>query len=240
MLSRGARLSDRVADALRAAILVQNLAPGTQLPTERELTEQFGVSRTVVREAIRILVTEGIVEVRSGSGHRVAAVDPATVSRSMSWFIRGGRFEYRDVHEIRDVIEVRVAGLAAERRDETDIRTLRESHFRFAQLIDNGDDSAALADVEFHNHIANATKNLLFPVLLDSIVDALIGIRRALLSSGIEADVIRQHRDILDAIVASDGAAAQAAMQAHLNEIRMAYTGSELLPETSAGQVSSQ
>ena len=77
-------------------ILSQRLQVGDRLPSERELGEQFGVSRTVVREAVRALVAKGVIEVRSGSGLRVAAVDAAAVSESMSLYLRGGDARLRE------------------------------------------------------------------------------------------------------------------------------------------------
>ena len=121
-------MSDKVADTMLETILSQGLQAGDQLPSERELGEQFGVSRTVVREAVRALVAKGVIEVRSGSGLRVAAVDAAAVTESMSLFLRGGSFGFEQVHEVRALLEVHIARLAAERRTDVDLRRLREMH----------------------------------------------------------------------------------------------------------------
>ena len=95
-VAREPRLSDKVADMMLATILSNRLQVGDRLPSERELGEQFGVSRTVVREAVRALVAKGVIEVRSGSGLRVAAVDAAAVSESMSLYLRGGVGRFRE------------------------------------------------------------------------------------------------------------------------------------------------
>src|SRR4051794_37491282 len=92
-VAREPRLSDKVVLRMGETIRARGLAPGTPLPSERELGEQFGVSRTVIREAVRALAAKGIVEVRSGSGLRVAAIGEQTVSESLSWFIRGARLD---------------------------------------------------------------------------------------------------------------------------------------------------
>ena len=86
---REPRLSDKVAEMMLETILSNRLQVGDRLPSERELGEQFGVSRTVVREAVRALVAKGVIEVRSGSGLRVAAVAASAVSESMSLYVRG-------------------------------------------------------------------------------------------------------------------------------------------------------
>jgi GntR family transcriptional regulator, transcriptional repressor for pyruvate dehydrogenase complex len=219
-LARGARLSDRVAEVMRDAIVSRNLDPGVQLPTERELGQQFGVSRTVIREAIRILAAKGVVDVRSGSGLRVAAVDPLTVTQSLSWYIRGGKLEYPKVHEVRDVIEVQMTGLAAERRSAEQLAGLERAHDRFAKLVDDDVEAAAWADVEFHNEIARATGNELYSIILESIADALIEVRRELLGAGQGAETIAQHAKILDRIGAKDPDGARSAMHEHLETVR--------------------
>jgi GntR family transcriptional repressor for pyruvate dehydrogenase complex len=177
-LKREPRLSDKVAEMMRQAIITRGLLPGTPLPSERDLGEQFGVSRTVVREAVRALTAQGIVEVRSGSGLRVAAVDETTASESLEWFIRGGRLEYPQVHEVRRTVEVEMAGLAASRRTDEQLENLRAAHNRFVAAA-NDVEEAAVADLAFHAMTARATGNDLFSVILASLRGALIEIRRA-------------------------------------------------------------
>ena len=130
-------------------ILSRRLKPGDRLPSERELGEQFGVSRTVVREVVRALAAKGVIEVRSGSGLRVAAVDAAAVRESMSLFLRGSTLDYPKVHEVRRTLEVQMAGVAAAQRSDKDIVSLTEACERFEASIGNVE-SAAENDVEFH------------------------------------------------------------------------------------------
>src|SRR6266516_2211649 len=105
-----ARLSDQVADLLLASITERGLRPGDKLPSERELGEQFGVSRTVVREAVRALAAKGVIRARTGSGLTVAEVPAAAVSESMSLYLRGREsLDYAQIHEVRSMIETSVA-----------------------------------------------------------------------------------------------------------------------------------
>jgi len=113
-VGRMPRLSDTIAEQLLEAIVAGRFREGDILPSERELGDQFGVSRTVVREAVRALVAKGVIEVRSGSGLRVAAVDAAAVSESMSLYLRGASVDFEKVHEVRALLEVHIAGAAAE------------------------------------------------------------------------------------------------------------------------------
>lgn len=217
-ITREPRLSDKVADTMLETILSQELQAGDQLPSERELGEQFGVSRTVVREAVRALVAKGVIEVRSGSGLRVAAVNAAAVTESMSLFLRGGAFGFEQVHEVRALLEVHIARLAAERRTDVDLTRMSEAHLQMKRDVEDVD-AAARDDLEFHRAIARATQNYLYLLLLDSIGSTLIDIRRKNIGSGAMPTTIGQHALILDRIVACDPAGAGEAMALHLEGV---------------------
>jgi GntR family transcriptional regulator, transcriptional repressor for pyruvate dehydrogenase complex len=217
-ITREPRLSDKVADMMLETILSRRLQVGDRLPSERELGEQFGVSRTVIREAVRALVAKGVIEVRSGSGLRVAAVDASAVSESIGLYLRGESMDFEKVHEVRALLEVHIAGIAAERATDDDVRRLREVHERMQR--DDGDvDAAALDDLEFHRRIARATQNDLYLLLMDSIGTALIDIRRENLRSGSAPMTLGQHQAILDRISDRDRDGAREAMAAHLEGV---------------------
>lgn len=217
-VAREPRLSDKVAEMMLETILSNRLNVGDRLPSERELGEQFGVSRTVVREAVRELVTKGVIEVRSGSGLRVAAVDAAAVSESMSLFLRGGALDFEKVHEVRTLLEVHIAGLAAERAGPEDVAALRAVDERM-QAESADVEAAAQDDLEFHRVIARATHNDLYLVLLDSIGGSLFDIRRDNLGSGSAPMTLEQHAQVLDRIAAQDPDGAREAMTAHLDGV---------------------
>jgi GntR family transcriptional repressor for pyruvate dehydrogenase complex len=233
-VAREPRLSDKVAEMMLETILSKRLNVGDRLPSERELGEQFGVSRTVVREAVRELVAKGVIAVRSGSGLRVAAVNASAVSESMSLFLRGGALDFEKVHEVRTLLEVHIAGLAAERAHPEDVAALRVVHERMQ--AESGDvETAALDDLEFHRVIARATHNELYLVLLDSIGGSQIDIRRANLGSGSAPATLEQHSQVLDRIAAHDPEGAREAMTAHLDGVAAwwrAHGGHELRTET--------
>jgi DNA-binding FadR family transcriptional regulator len=217
-VAREPRLSDKVAGMMLETILSNRLNVGDRLPSERELGEQFGVSRTVVREAVRELVAKGVIDVRSGSGLRVAAVNASAVSESMSLFLRGGTMDFEKVHEVRTVLEVHIAGLAAERAGADDVAALSAVHERMQ--AESGDvEAAARDDLEFHRLIARATHNELYLVLLDSIGGSQIDIRRENLGSGSAPATLAQHSQVLDRIAARDPEGAREAMAAHLDGV---------------------
>jgi GntR family transcriptional repressor for pyruvate dehydrogenase complex len=225
-VSREPRLSDKVAELLLGTIVNRRLRPGDRLPSERELGEQFGVSRTVIREAVRALAAKGVIDVRTGSGLRVAAVEASTVSESISLYLRAGTVMYDKVHEVRTLLEVELARRAAIRATDEAIEILRKNCDELESVLaPSGDASevdverASRLDLEFHREIAAATDNELYLVLLDSIGEALLEVRRENLTSNAGADTIRAHREICESIAAHDADAAAAAMERHLAQV---------------------
>jgi GntR family transcriptional repressor for pyruvate dehydrogenase complex len=227
-ISREARLSDKVTEAILEMIASNELKPGDALPPERELGVQFDVSRTVIREAVRTLRAKGLLEVKSGSGVRVVAVDGATVRESMRHFVHGSSLDYAKVDEMRRVLEVAAAGLAAERATEEDIIRIDET----IVLLENEChdlEKSVQHDLAFHRGLATATHNELFLVLHDSIGEMLIEVRRRNLSRGRKERrlVVEMHRRIRDAVAAHDPEAARQAMRDHLEHVQAIWSDEE-------------
>jgi GntR family transcriptional repressor for pyruvate dehydrogenase complex len=218
-VTREPRLSDKVAELLFDTIIARRLSPGDRLPSERELGELFGVSRTVVREAVRALAAKGLIDVRTGSGLRVAAVGASTVTESIGLYLRGGRLQYDKVHEVRALLEVEIAGLAAERASEEAINRLRVNCDDLERALDGDVEVASRLDLEFHREIAAATDNELYVVLLDSIGEALLEVRRENLRIDAGSKTIKAHREIYESIASHDPAAARDAMARHLAHV---------------------
>jgi len=223
-VGRMPRLSDTIAEQLLEAIVAGRFREGDILPSERELGDQFGVSRTVIREAIRALATRGVVEVQSGRGVRVIAMDTASVTEAMSLLLRGeSMIDFGKVHEIRMMLETHVAALAAERSTDAEIAQLESLMDRWVAA---GDDVAAASqlDVDFHRAIATSAHNELYLVLLDSIAGALLENRRATLAlEHSHAKVLGEHRAVVNAIAAHDPEAARGAMRTHLHGVEEAW-----------------
>jgi GntR family transcriptional repressor for pyruvate dehydrogenase complex len=203
-----------------SAILASGLPAGSQLPSERELGEQFGVSRTVIREATRSLVAKGVLNVRPGTGLTIAAVDPASVAESVNLYLRGKSIPYEKVHEVRTMIEVQVAGLAAERGGAEEIAALRRIHENLVALTEGDDlEALALADVEFHRQIARMTANELHLLMLDAIGDVLLEVRRETVANRDDSRAaVIAHGRVLERIAARDARGAREAMAAHLEQ----------------------
>ncbi len=217
------RLADKVAELLKKAVLSGQLEPGDRLPPERVLGERLGVSRTVVREAIRSLVAKGLVEVRSGSGSVVARVRPAGVVETMQLFLRGASIDADAVDEVRTMLEVHVAGVAARLATDDDLRAMRGAMRAMAAAVHDHEQYAA-QDAEFHRCIARAARNPLYTVLLDAIADTALTARRAMLSLQAESRAaIRGHERILERIAARDVEGASEEMRLHLADFRRVW-----------------
>jgi GntR family transcriptional repressor for pyruvate dehydrogenase complex len=217
-VGRSPRLTDTIAERLLEAIVDGRLRAGELLPSERELGAQFGVSRTVIREAIRALTTRGLVEVLSGRGVRVIPLDTASVTDAMSLLLRGdSRIDFPKIHEVRMMLETHIAGIAAERSSPEDHAELEALMVAWVQA---GEDiiAAARVDFDFHRSLATCTGNELFVLLIDSIAGALMEERRRtlLVPKHSLSKVLREHRDIVAAVKAHDPDRARAAMRSHL------------------------
>jgi GntR family transcriptional repressor for pyruvate dehydrogenase complex len=219
-VARMPRLSDTVAEHMLEAIVAGSFREGDILPSERELSEQFGVSRTVIREAVRTLATRGVVEVHSGRGVRVISPHPDRVTEAVSLLLRAdGVLDFGKVHEVRTMLETYFAGVAAERGTEDD-------HREIERLLEAWEDAtgdvaaSSRLDVDFHRAIAKAGHNELFLVLLDSIAGALLETRRATLAlEHRHVKVYAEHRDIVAAIKVRDPEMARRAMAVHLSGV---------------------
>jgi GntR family transcriptional repressor for pyruvate dehydrogenase complex len=223
-IAREPRLPDKVARQLQQSILDGSLAPGDRLPTERELGDQFGVSRTVIREAVRSLVAKGLLEVRGGSGLRVATIDVSAVRETMGMYLRvNAEFDYGKLHEVRSLLEIEIAGLAAEHATPEDLAALEKCCDDMAAAIHDVEKVSVL-DVEFHRLVAQATHNGLFVVMLDAIGDVLLDVRRATMGiRGRPARGLEHHRLILKHIVAREPEQAREAMRLHLEDSERAW-----------------
>ena len=219
-IPRESSLSSRVEYQIENMIIQNHLQPGDHLPAERELARQFGVSRTVVREAVRALVAKSLLDVRPGSGTVVRVPTAQSLTQSIVMFLRGGQAEldYKKVLEVRRILEVEIAGLAAERRTAKDLQDLEEI-IRAGSRVQNDRYQFAKFDVAFHTALAYATQNRLFPLLLDSVAEIMIELRRmALDMAEAPARAYYGHRAIFGKVGESDSEGARQAMHAHLLE----------------------
>jgi GntR family transcriptional repressor for pyruvate dehydrogenase complex len=214
-------LSVRVAQQIRELVRSGELERGDRLPAERDLSERLAVSRTVVREAIKMLRVSGLVKVRLGVGTFIAD-DPVNILEgNLIYTVDQEAKKIADLQQIRDVLEPAIAALAAQNATHEDIRKIENA---IQVMDDNFDDKYKYieADNLFHLVLADATQNSVFSVLLNSIVDLLHEARRLAISSpgAGERSEIYHHR-ILDAIKAKDPDEALNAMSEHMHQAKL-------------------
>jgi DNA-binding FadR family transcriptional regulator len=218
-------LALELVDALSDRIRDGRLATGAKLPTEAAVMQAFGVSRTVVREAISKLQASGLVATRHGVGTFVVGLGDAAPFR-----IAPEQFAtLRDVIavlELRIGIETEAAALAALRRTAQNLADMRAALDAFAAALAEGRDAVG-SDFQFHLEIARATQNAHFAELMGSLGSMIIPRARLAPAEPVGGPpreylqrVNGEHENILDAIASQDAEAARAAMRTHLANSR--------------------
>jgi DNA-binding FadR family transcriptional regulator len=206
---------------------IQNgtLNSGQKLPTEAAIMARFGVSRTVVREAISKLQAASLVETRHGIGTFVLA-QTDTPSFRINPNQLGTLHDVIALLELRISIETEAAALAAVRRNEDNLRVMQDAMAAFLSAIEEGRDAIA-ADFQFHHEIARATQNNHFADMMNSLGSQAIPRARLETTSPEEPQrlgylrrVHQEHENILNAITAQDAESARAAMRTHLSNSR--------------------
>lgn len=218
---RTARLYEQIVQQIEQSITEGRLNAGDQLPTERELAQQFGVSRTAVREAVKTLTEKGLVESFSGRGTFVTAHRSLSPRKSLDAFFEMGDLEDPGyLVELRGIIEPEVTILAATRIEEQQLAMMREAVATMDRSMKQPE-AYIEADLDFHLALAEAAGNPLILSLLDSIVGVLRSQRLGIF--GVDGGPERgqlHHKQILEAIERHDPVAAHEAMKAHLEQIR--------------------
>jgi DNA-binding FadR family transcriptional regulator len=197
------KASDVLAERLREFILSNGLAEGTPLPTERELVAQSGLSRASVREALRVLETEGLVVTKAGrnGGSLVRRPGRESIARSLALFVRSHGVRFEALLEAREAIEPAAARLAALHRSDEDLAELKRLHHKLVRLSDDIPEHVRL--IAFFDAIAQSVQAATE--------------YRGLNSRDVRREVARVHERIMEAIAARDSDAAFRRMQRHVN-----------------------
>ncbi len=218
---RTSRLYEQIVQQVEESIHKGALKPGNQLPPERELAHQFGVSRTAVREAVKALREKGFVEAYPGRGTFVTDGTSHAIRQSLDRMIRIGQPEGSTyLAEVREILEPEIAALAATRADAEDLTSMHEA----VSIMDKAkrdSDAFIEADLDFHLALAEAAANPLILSLIDSIVGLLREQRLRIFQ--VEGGPERgqyHHKRIMEAIERHDPLGAREAMKAHLRQVR--------------------
>ena len=207
-------LSEQASNQIMDMILgEQRFKAGDKLPNEMELAQELGISRVTLREAIRILCTRGIVEIRRGRGTFVVSTDPDPLSGSGLSLLDVPNVSIRDLLEIRLVVEPMAAYYAARRATEDEIQNIDALRIRIESLAAQGKPFLK-EEQDFHNSIALASQNRLMrrllPIINKSIYTDIVHFKESVTSS------LQDHREITHYIKERNAEGARAIMQMHI------------------------
>ena len=219
-------LSEQVADSIMSSILARNLEPGDQLPTEPELIDEYDVSRTVIREAGRILVARGVVSIRPRRGMQVAPFNEKNLTGQIALMLRLGGGTFSQLIEVRRAIEPDMAAYAALRRPTEAVAELDHLVNQIEPLSDDSPEARAnyiAADLGFHTALARATQNPFFIHLALPFNEILTSTYQN--STGYAPEQSKTHAEhaaIAEAVADKDPDRAQALAAAHITRVSSA------------------
>lgn len=217
-------LTERVAAQIKKAIDAGQYCPGDKLPSENQLAELFQVSRTSIREAVKVLAGQGLVEVKRGIGAFVTAATPDDHLTKLEDVIYRQKDQLLELFQIRRILEEEVAAQAVRKATGEDIDKL-------SKLIEAAEETAArnsetkigelhAINSNFHCTLLEITGNNTLKQIMNSLIDALDGSRRITLQlPGRHTISVAGHRVILDAIKEGDENKAREAMRDHLRGV---------------------
>ena len=211
-------LVEQVCVQLTEFIRTQRTAGEGRLPAERRLAEQFGVGRGVVREAIKRLENQGLVNVRQGSGVHIEEKLHRPLTGSLEMLVPDVAQRLRELAEVRLAIEPAVAARAAETAEPAQVEQLRAVHKEMAAATDVRE--AIEADLRFHRMLAEVGGNQMFGLILDSLADLSAESRARTIGRAGKEVGLRHHAAILRAVERGNAKAAERAMRFHITEAR--------------------
>jgi len=207
-------LVEQVVQALREEILSGRYDATGQLPPQGELCQRYGVSRSVIREAMRQLESQRLLTVGRGRRPQLAPLNGQAVAESLQILLRRSGATLFHLMQIRQVLEVEIARLAARNMDE---ETLLRLHVAVKQQEQAQDvEQQIRADLAFHRILAEATGNPLFVFLMDALAELMYESRKTTIGRGLNSRAVAGHRGILAALASGDEEKVVQAMQAHL------------------------
>lgn len=211
-------LAERVADKIEGLIIDNQLNSGDKLANEIELVSQLGVGRGTIREAMKILESRNVVEIRRGKGTYICD------NLGMVGDPLGFRFAHdkkklaEDLSDLRCILEPEIAALSAEKATEQDIEELQKICTDVSEMIKRGEDYSQ-SDIEFHVKIATITGNLVIPQLIPLITQG-VSLYVNLTNHNMAGSAAITHQKVVDAIKRHDSEGAYASMLEHMKENR--------------------
>lgn len=217
--TKRSRLSDHAAERIRLLIEEQGIAPGSRLPSERELSRQLGVGRTSVREGLRTLEMIGLIETVPSKGVYLREGTAGPLDKLITSWLSIHKGTVHDLIELREAVETQAACLAANRAAPPLIASMEQAVIAMRWAKDAEDAERFVdADTAFHDAVAEASGNALLRRALASIAREIVTFRMAtaLLGQTVLERSLADHERVLSAIKARDASAAGAAMREHI------------------------
>lgn len=210
------RLSDRIAEDILTMITIENkFSPGDQLPNEIELSEKLNISRTTLREAIRILVTNEILEIKRGRGTFVKKGIDFSKMQPLQ-HLANARMNAKDLYEIRLIFEPEAAYYATLRASDTELKRIFKYGKQIEQKILRNEDRTDV-EQQFHKSIAKATHNEFMDKLMPVIFEAIDkGVILSQKNELVVKDTINDHKMIMEFMEARNPDGARSAMKIHI------------------------
>ncbi|MEN8243556.1 MAG: FadR/GntR family transcriptional regulator [Thermodesulfobacteriota bacterium] len=222
-IARTSTITQKIIDQIRTAILEGKLKPGDILPPEKELTEQFGVSKQTLRESLRALEHMGLIDVRKGigGGAHIVEVDIEVTKQSLANFLYFKDLSIENLSELRKLIEPHAAARAAEAMSAEDLRTLNELNKLARENLDKKFmQEMSINEINFHRVIAQTTSNPILVLILDFVEDLLEDFKKVLKPDlAFSKSVLDAHDRIYEAICDKDPEKASAEMYRHVHEV---------------------
>ncbi|MFG1946798.1 FadR/GntR family transcriptional regulator [Nonomuraea sp. NPDC048826] len=209
---RTVRAYERIVEQIENAVETGALTPGQRLPSERELMAQFSVSRSTVREALRVLQARGLVQSRPGdpNGAEVQPFSPAALHKSMTTLARVDELSLGELVQFRMVLDASANLLAARLRTDEQLAEMDTAIERMRKAAEVSYDEFSAADVAFHDAVARASRNKLIQISTDVVRSIVVGLIAGKIASSDDRVAlmrrsIRHHEEVLAAVRAGDG-----------------------------------
>lgn len=231
---RTVRAYERIVEQVEEAIESGTLSPGQRLPSERDLMAQFSVSRSTVREALRVLQARGLVRSRPGDPHgaEVLPFSPAALHKSMTTLARVEELSLGELVQFRMVLDSSANLLAARLRSEAELAEMDAAIARMREAVDVGYDEFSAADVAFHDAVARASGNKLIQICTDVVRSIVLGLVAERIAQApdrvaLMRESIRHHEEVLAAVRAGDGPLAARLSRQTMYDYYVGYVPSE-------------
>ncbi len=227
---RPVRAYQRIVEQIEAALLTGELSPGERLPSERELMAQFAVSRSTVREALRVLESRGAVRSRAGdpNGPEILPFSPEELSQQMKRLARVEELTLAELIAFRMIIDSSANRLAARLRTEVELAEMEQAIEGMRATLDAGYEAFSQADVAFHDAIARASRNTLIQVCNQVVRGVVLDLISTKISAAdnrvaLMEQSMRHHEEVLSAIRSGEGVAAARISRQNLYDYYAGY-----------------